>query len=200
MQELITSIFNMRLEYKAQKNPMQARYKLIMNSAYGKSIQKPIESDYKFKRENKDYDNFIYRHYHSIIEDVTIQDSTIHSIKEVKPIDKYFNFTLLGIQILSMSKRIMTEVMCLAYDIGCRIYSQDTESMHIETADVPRLKEAFIGTYHRDLVGTSLGQFHDDFEPINGEIPISRHDIFVGKKFYLDELINSKVDINYHPR
>jgi Zn/Cd-binding protein ZinT len=90
---------------------MQANFKLIMNSAYGKSIQRPIESDYKFKREHKDYDNFIYTHYHSIIEDVTIQDSTIHLIKEVKPIIEYINFTLLGVQILSMSKRIMNELM-----------------------------------------------------------------------------------------
>jgi hypothetical protein len=95
IQKLITSIFNKRLEYKAQKNRIQAIYKIIMNSAYGKSIQRPIESDDKFKRENKDYENFIYRHYHSIIEDVTIQDSTIHSIKEGQAIDKYFNFTLL---------------------------------------------------------------------------------------------------------
>jgi hypothetical protein len=72
---------------------------------------------------------------------VTIQDSSIHSIKEVKPIDKYFNFTLLGVQILSMSKRIMNEVMCLAFSIGCHIYYQDTDSMHIEVADVPRLKK-----------------------------------------------------------
>jgi hypothetical protein len=48
IQYLITSIFHKRLEYKAQKNPMQAIYKLIMNSAYSKSIQRPIESDYKF--------------------------------------------------------------------------------------------------------------------------------------------------------
>jgi hypothetical protein len=72
--------------------------------------------------------------------------------------------------------------------------------MHIKAADVPRLKEAFKETYHRDLVESSLRQFRDDFEPINEDTPISRLGIFVGKKFYLDELINSKGDISYHPR
>jgi hypothetical protein len=44
--------------------------------------------------------------------------------------------------------------------------------MHIEVADVVRLKEAFKETYHRDLVGSGVGQFHDDFELIDGETPI----------------------------
>lgn len=35
-----------------------------------------------------------------------------------------------------MSKRITNEVMCLALDIGCHIYYQDTDSMHIESASL----------------------------------------------------------------
>jgi hypothetical protein len=40
-------------------------------------------------------------------------------------------YTYIGAFILSMSKRIMSEVMCLAEDNGIEIYYQDTDSMHI---------------------------------------------------------------------
>jgi hypothetical protein len=121
-------------------------------------------------------------------------------VKALKPVDTWFNFTLLGLHVLSMSKRIMSEVMCLAYDIGCHIYYQDTDSMHIECADIPKLQAAFKETYGRELIGSQMGQFHSDFEPIDGEVPISRHGIFVAKKIYLDELVNSQGHTAFHIR
>ena len=48
-----------------------------------------------------------------------------------KSIDTYVSNTLLGVQILSMSKRIMNEVICLAEDNHIKIFYQDTDSMHI---------------------------------------------------------------------
>lgn len=41
--------------------------------------------------------------------------------------------------VLSMSKRIMNEVMCTAEDIGCKIYYQDTDSMQMSKEDVEKL-------------------------------------------------------------
>ena len=34
----------------------------------------------------------------------------------------------------------MNEVMCLAYDIGCHIYYQDTDSFMIMTDELPKLE------------------------------------------------------------
>ena len=81
---------------------------------------------------------------------------------------------LLGIHVLSMSKRIMNEVMCLAFDIGCHIYYQDTDSMHIEKNDLNMLATEFKKKYDRELIGTDLGQFHSDF-PLNGhnDMPVA---------------------------
>jgi hypothetical protein len=39
-----------------------------------------------------------------------------------------------------MSKRIMNEVICLAEDNEIEIFYQDTDSMHIQKADIPRLE------------------------------------------------------------
>ena len=43
--------------------------------------------------------------------------------------------------------------MCLAYDIGCHVYYQDTDSIHIECNDLPKLEEAFKLKYGRELRG-----------------------------------------------
>ena len=45
IQQEIKKIFEKRVEYKKQKNPLQQLYKLIMNSCYGKTIEKPVDKD-----------------------------------------------------------------------------------------------------------------------------------------------------------
>ena len=62
------------MKYKAEKKPLEQLYKLIMNRAYGKTIQKPIETDYKFvskwkKSDNEpsEYERFIQKNYNKII-------------------------------------------------------------------------------------------------------------------------------------
>ena len=89
-----------------------------------------------------------------------------------------------------MSKRIMNEVMCLAYDIGCKIYYQDTDSMHIVKEDLEKLEKAFEDKYHRPLKGTNLGQFHTDFCSFDGREDVQHavRSIFLMKKMYIDEL------------
>jgi len=47
IQEVITHMFEQRLKYKAEKNPVEKTYKLILNSSYGKTIQKFIETQIK---------------------------------------------------------------------------------------------------------------------------------------------------------
>lgn len=118
IQDEIKKIFQKRVEYKRQKNPLQQLYKLIMNSCYGKTIEKPVEKDIKYIRGFEDKEKYIRKNYNKIVEITEIRDSDIYGVKEIVPIDDHFNFSLLGIQVLSMSKRIMNEVMCLAYDIG----------------------------------------------------------------------------------
>ena len=48
-----------------------------------------------------------------------------------KGFDDFYVPNFIGIQILSMSKRIMNEVMCLAEDLNIPIYYQDTDSAHL---------------------------------------------------------------------
>lgn len=202
IQKVIRHIFNKRLEYKKQKNPLQQLYKLIMNSCYGKTIEKPVDKDWKYFDNEEDLNKYMFKNYYKIIEEVQLGDSEIHAVRVKKPIDKHFNFSLLGIQVLSMSKRIMNEVMCLAFDLGCHIYYQDTDSMHIEVDDLPKLIDAFKNKYGRDLIGSNLGQFHSDFPTINNhdEMPKAIESFFLMKKMYIDKLQDSTGEIDYMVR
>ena len=199
IQKVIRHIFNKRLEYKKQKNPLQQLYKLIMNSCYGKTIEKPVDKDWKYFDNEKDLNKYMIKNYYKIIEAIQLGDSDIHAVRVKKPIDKHFNFSLLGIQVLSMSKRIMNEVMCLAFDLGCHIYYQDTDSFMIERDDLPNLAESFKNKYNRELIGTNLGQFHCDFPSINGhnEMPWSVEAYFIMKKMYVHKITDSSNDIDY---
>ena len=199
IQDEIKKIFQKRVDYKKQKNPLQQLYKLIMNSCYGKTIEKPVEKDIKYIKGDQETDRYIVKNYNKIVEIVDLMDSDIHGIKEIVPIDNHFNFSLLGIQVLSMSKRIMNEVMCLAYDIGCRIYYQDTDSMHIVHEDLEKLEKAFEEKYHRPLKGTNLGQFHSDFTSFNGreDVQCAVESLFLMKKMYIDKLLLSDNTYDY---
>ena len=209
IQKEIERIFLKRLEYKKQGNPLQNLYKLIMNSCYGKCIEKPVMKDASYVKDidvtnNKEtynvYRRYIEKHYEEIVEDIDV-GAGVHEIKRLRPTDNHFNNSLLGIQILSMSKRIMNEVMCLAYNLGCHIFYQDTDSMHIYKADLEKLEKEFKNKYGRELKGKMLGQFHSDFPEVKdgtpGEIPYSIESIFLMKKLYIDKLTDSSKKIDY---
>lgn len=203
--DVITEAFNARLKYKKEGNPLQQVFKLLLNSIYGKTIEKAhgdkwtylTDADTKNKSGkvvNK-YERYRRSHYNFILEDITLSNVDkvpIHAIHEQKDIAKDYNLSLLGIQVLSMSKRIMNEVMCLAENIGCMIYYQDTDSMHILKGDVDKLAIAYERTYQRPLIGSALGQFHSDFPTLAGAtMPLARESWFIGKKLYIDELVNT---------
>ena len=74
-----------------------------------------------------------------------------------------FRNRLLYTQILSMSKRIMNEVMYLAGDLGIQIYYQNTELTHIPKDQSETLAHEYLLKCNRDLIRNQLVQFHNDF-------------------------------------
>ena len=110
----------------------------------------------------KEYDKYVSFNYNSIQSAQKVGDK--YYIKKIKPILDHFNYVQCGVEILSMSKRIMNEVMCLAEELGVEIWYQDTDSMHMDYKKVELLGEAFKNKYNRELIGEDLRQFHIDFE------------------------------------
>ena len=75
------------------------------------------------------------------INDIT---KNLCQVKESKQINDYATNVLLGVQILSMSKRIMNEVMTLSEDLDIKIFYQDTDSMHIEKDKLKLLENEYL--------------------------------------------------------
>jgi hypothetical protein len=184
MCNLVEVLYNTRLKLKADKNPLENVYKLLLNSLYGKFI----ESD-KNKMTNIDiidqnkYENFIDNNYNRIKEFSIIgknfNNEDIFLFKSRNIIDNHFNFQHMGCEILSMSKRIMNEVFDVANDNNIEIFYQDTDSLKMFTEDVQRLSQAFKTKYDKELLGKALSQFKDEYSDIYCNTFIA-----TGKKFY----------------
>ncbi len=200
VRDVITTIFNKRLDAKKAKNPIEMVYKLIMNSGYGKSIMKPVETESKFfDTYNGDDDFMVYlsRNYNWITSFVKFGNKI--KVNTVKTLIDHFNIAQVGVCILSNSKRIMNEVMCLAEDNNIDLYYQDTDSMHLKNEHIPVLSKVFKETYGRDLIGKGLGQFHSDFDLPGCTNVVATKSIFLGKKCYIDKLegTNAKGEKEY---
>lgn len=218
LKTVIEYLFNERVKAKAAKNPIQVVYKLMMNAAYGKTLMKPFDTDTKFLS-FECAKIFIERNYNKInsidilgtatweeMERATTSKDpkerrVLHTklkIKTAEPIADHFNLAACGCEVLSMSKRIMNEVMCLAEEMELKIYYQDTDSMHIEADAVEVLAKQYKIDYKgRELIGKGMGQFHSDFDSkvLKGEI-YACESVFLGKKCYIDKLTDG---VTTHP-
>jgi hypothetical protein len=205
IREVINFIFNKRLEMKKENNPIEMTYKLIMNSGYGKSIMKPVDTESKFfdtYKGDDEFQTYLSRNYNWITSYVKF--GTKIKVNLVKTLIDHFNIAQVGVCILSNSKRIMNEVMCLAEDNNIDLYYQDTDSIHLKNSDINTLSTLFNNKYHRTLIGKQMGQFHSDFKLKGCSNIVSVRSIFLGKKCYVDKLqgVNSKgeIETGYHIR
>jgi hypothetical protein len=202
IKDTILFCFEERLKLKKEGNPAQEIYKLLMNSGYGKTIMKPVDSQVKFFEGKTDYETYHRRHYNWITSHIYFGNKVRCDM--VKPMNEHYNRAHVGTCILSMSKRIMNEVMCLADDEKLDIYYQDTDSMHLQDKDISVLSSKFKEIYGRDLIGKKFGQFHSDFDIKGASNVYSRRAIFLGKKAYIDELVGQDKEgnevVDYHIR
>ena len=184
--EVIQRVFDQRLAFKKQGNPVQAVFKLIMNAGYGGTCIRPSETKTRIVS-TKERDNQFQLNYNHIKTSTQVSENQ-HYLELVAPIDDHFNLVHTGVEILSMSKRIMNEVMCTAEDAGRKVFITDTDSLHIHEDELDGLAADFKARYGRDLVGKQLGQFHTDFDLDGCHSVIAKRAIFLGKKCYLDHL------------
>lgn len=194
LKDTINILFNERLKKKKEKNPIQSIYKLFMNSAYGKSLLKPIDDETEIVF-SKNWTKYLSKNYNFIKEFTKISE-TSYFVKKIKPINQHFNNCYFGVEVLSSAKRIMNRVMTTAQEIGANIYITDTDSLHIDYDRVVDLEAKYKEKYNKDLNGKLLGQFHIDFElkcDKTGEEAITNsiksvRSVYLGKKCYIDEL------------
>lgn len=204
----IEYLFETRKQKKTEGNPIQEIYKLIMNSAYGKSILKEQTTETRYFHDKHTYQVYLERNYDRIISTIEINDCNIIKVESIATIHTHQNIGQVGVSVLSWSKRIMNEVMCLAEDNNIFLFYQDTDSMHMYQDDIQRLANLFKEKYGRVLIGEELGQFHSDFEITydgkKAKDVYSSHLIVLGKKCYVDRLVGKDCDgnevVDYHIR
>ena len=212
--DTIKYLFNTRLEKIKEENPSEKIYKLIMNSAYGKSIMKEVITENRIIENEKDFNVYVSRNYNYIESVIKIDDCTKFKIKTIKTIDDHSNIAHVGSSVLSWSKRIMNEVMCLAEDLKIEMFYQDTDSIHMFEDKIELLSNEFRKLYGRELIGKNLGQFHTDFDIKYDDKETGKKEkckdvyskrlITLGKKAYCDELVgidnNGNEIVDYHIR
>ena len=202
-QSAVKNLFDLRKQAKAIGSPLQEAVKLILNSAYGKSVLKMINKE-KHYVPPTELEGFLKKHASSVLEYyktagrlycVEVRTQYFDQVNDGEP-ELYPNWW--GARILSMSKMIMAEVMCLAEDIGVEIYYTDTDSMIMDNENgnaLVALGDAFEEHYHRKLIGNDLGQFHSDFAlPGSVETPYGSEGIFIAKKIYAVKLVGKNKD------
>lgn len=203
MGDVVLRLFNARLKYKNTNTALANVIKLMLNSAYGKTIMKQTKTETKIIRTNyKTYNNktktwntvektpfkdYVYNNFNTIKSWRQINDNC-YEVERVCS-DSSSNRGHIGCSILSMSKRIMNEVFDVANDNKLPIYYTDTDSIHMNCSDVNKLETEYKVKYNKELNGKNLEQFHTDFNLDNavGEI-YAKTSIFLGKKSYLDVL------------
>ena len=145
---------------------------------------------------------YIWKNYNYITE--VIDNPSIDNvyIKKMKPICSHYNLPQFGASVLSWSKHLMNRVISTAEQHGINIYYQDTDSCHIMESDVPRLAEIYKNKYNKKLIGEKMTQFHNDFDSFDGAVGNihSRKLIALGKKSYLDILVDEQGNEGYHIR
>lgn len=200
IREVITHLFEQRLKLKKEGNPLEQAYKLLMNSCYGKSIMKPITTEHHVLPE----DVFHRQLLTSCCETLTYKEiGSRYLVTKSKNIVSAHGFPSFGVHVLAMSKVIMSEVMVLAQDMGIDVYYTDTDSIHLDSDQIERLAAQYREIHGRELIGKRMGQFHTDFpnHPETGNPTTSRRFIGVGKKAYVDELIDRVTGkLAYHTR
>ena len=198
--EIINRLFQERLNYKKQGNPIQQVFKLMMNSSYGKTIQRMNDTSVVQVPKNE-FDKYFSYHYDEI---VSFEEYEKYYFFTIRRSTDYSCLNQIGVEILSMSKRIMNEVTCLAEDLGIEIYYMDTDSLHVENDKIELLASEFRRVYNHELIGKGLCQFHNDFTLNGCNDVVSVESYFLGKKCYIDKIqgVDSDGDIkqDYHIR
>ena len=199
---LVQHLFNERLIVKEINPVLGDVYKLMLNSAYGKTIMKKSNEKLIIKSE-KYFNDYVYNNFNTIKSTQKINDYA-YEIKSID-YDNSYNRNHIGAMILSYSKRIMNEIFNICNDNNYIVYYTDTDSIHLDFKDVKSLESKYKEKYHKNLNGKNLEQFHPDFDLDGADSEIySTEFLCLGKKSYIDKLecINKDGSIinDYHIR
>ena len=209
---VIENLYQERLKCKAAGHGVRAdNLKLIMNSAYGKTIMRttptekvfiPLYRMCKGKKNEKPWRLTIFNQLHLTKSFRFVGESQIELVRFRKDIS--YTLSKYGSMILAASKHIMNRVFNLMSDMKLPIYYTDTDSFVIDRASRLLIADAFRVRYGQELIGNQLGQMHSDFsfkhegKSVSPELVHSTHFFPMAKKLYLHCLVATMSDGQVH--
>jgi hypothetical protein len=213
LKDFVQNLFNTRAVYKKAGCSMEQIIKLILNSFYGKMIQKfrpttevirtetpeeferwlslnfqTVESYIKIEGYEKVYKNDIIKPSNEII---------THRIIKRKESGTYVSKAHVASVMYAVSKRVMNKIIYLLEDAGKSVFYTDTDSLFYPLEDREYLRVKYkqkygVGLFPEDYTegreGGNLGLLHPDFDAPNQHPDRSGEtscsSVFFGKKFY----------------
>ncbi len=214
---VITNLFNLRLKYKGKhdengnklpksewkkKNPIQLAYKLIMNSAYGRTIMKPRIKETMLIPEDK-FDKFFQYHYNTIYS--YIKNDKYYKVVKYNTFTSHYSAPHIGSEILAMAKRSMNKLIYILDELKVPVFYIDTDSLHLDIEKIDKICSNYKELYNKELIGKQLGQFSNDFDfkVDSGTDPVAIECYYVGKKFYIEDvecIVEKEIIYNKHIR
>ena len=217
VKDVIQHCFNTRNELKRLGNTAgQLAYKLVMNSLYGFTAEKPHMTKINIVKA-EDIIPYVLSHSKRVCSASKIGDSEKYLVKSSEDINKHSNYNHIAVGILSFSKRLMNEVFVLADENNISMEYSDTDSIFMDGDDLDALEKQFKLKYSKDLINQdgALNTFKvdmDDFvvRGVDGKyVKTSRKElgfdkntivggeaIYLGKKTYLMEVKHTE-DVDF---
>jgi len=192
--DVLYKLYQDRLKYKAldkihpgSYTALQKTIKLMLNSTYGKTIMKKINSKTSIVRSNN-FDEYIIKNFNTIRRYRKINERS-YEVTAMSA-DMSFNRGHIGSIILSMSKLVMNEVLDICNTKKYPTYYTDTDSIHYQHKHMKKIEREYARLYDgKKLHGKGLGQFSPDFELDGAAEPVyTTSAIFLGRKSYIDML------------
>jgi len=202
----IRRLFDWRLKLKDEGNPLQIVIKLIMNSGYGKLVEKPHETGVRW----------IYAGERKALQAACKAGV---GLKYLQPYGeekegkrpwklcfekydfKHASYSHAGSLTLAISKRLMYQAMV---PVDAHILYTDTDSLHITREGYDHLC-----INYPQLIGKQMGQLHDDFvwaddekKPKVKSQVFCKEAVYLAKKVYACVLVTSDRpgETKYHIR
>ena len=185
--KVVKKLYELRTKYKKEKNPVQLLYKLMLNTAYGKTIQKPKDSRILWRENTKTSEKNLIRTFGESIQYIsTSKHSNMFKVKIRIGILDHWAMPQCGSLVLSQSKRVMNKFLG---EFGKHIFYTDTDSAFITETGYGELKEKY-----PEVLGDDLGQLKEE-NHLKGERVRITKAMFLAPKTYWVREKNEKGEV-----
>ena len=161
IRRLAIDLYELREYYKSIGSRIEAVFKGILCTLWGKSTYKPKKFIHKTK-DIEDFDKAKNKHGVFLYSSQQVNDKTV-SFTLAKPLSLEYGIPQFSTNILSFSRTFMNDLYYRAADLDVPIYYSNTDCLLMNRSDIDKL----------DIVGDKLGEFKIEYSDISRAIIIS---------------------------